>query len=82
LQCVHRDLAARNVLVSGDYTMKISDFGLSRNIQDKNYYRKETDGLLPFKWMAPESWNECFYDSQNDVLVLHYFIYLKKRGYS
>jgi fibroblast growth factor receptor 2 len=64
---VHRDLAARNVLIDGSYTMKISDFGMARNISIGDYYRKTTDGALPVKWMAPESLNDNFYDSQSDV---------------
>ncbi|XP_017860577.1 PREDICTED: fibroblast growth factor receptor homolog 2 [Drosophila arizonae] len=66
-RCIHRDLAARNVLVSEGYVMKIADFGLARDIQDTDYYRKNTNGRLPIKWMAPESLQEKFYDSQSDV---------------
>ncbi|XP_034480747.1 fibroblast growth factor receptor homolog 2 [Drosophila innubila] len=66
-RCIHRDLAARNVLVSDGYVMKIADFGLARDIQDTEYYRKNTNGRLPIKWMAPESLQEKFYDSQSDV---------------
>jgi len=49
---VHRDLAARNILVSSDYTMKISDFGLSK---EKDYYIARRATKLPWKWMAIES---------------------------
>ncbi|XP_055852756.1 fibroblast growth factor receptor homolog 1-like isoform X2 [Episyrphus balteatus] len=66
-RCIHRDLAARNVLVSDDYVIKIADFGLARDIQDTDYYRKNTNGRLPIKWMAPESLQEKFYDTQSDV---------------
>ncbi|XP_030372496.1 fibroblast growth factor receptor homolog 2 [Scaptodrosophila lebanonensis] len=66
-RCIHRDLAARNILVGDGYVMKIADFGLARDIQDTEYYRKNTNGRLPIKWMAPESLQEKFYDSQSDV---------------
>ena len=60
---VHRDLAARNVLVSSDLTMKISDFGLSK---EENYYRSSR-GKLPWKWMALESIKEHKFTTQSDV---------------
>uniref|UniRef100_A0A915MVU6 receptor protein-tyrosine kinase n=1 Tax=Meloidogyne javanica TaxID=6303 RepID=A0A915MVU6_MELJA len=64
---IHRDLAARNVLVASDLTMKISDFGLSRNVFYHDYYRKRGAGRLPIKWMAPEALEANVYTVNSDV---------------
>ncbi|XP_004347041.2 protein tyrosine kinase [Capsaspora owczarzaki ATCC 30864] len=68
LRFVHRDLAARNCLVGGGLTVKISDFGLSRALdEDSDYYLVKTRGALPVKWMAPESLKLKRFSTATDV---------------
>lgn len=42
LQLVHRDLAARNVLMASGNLIKISDFGLTRDIYEADAYMKKS----------------------------------------
>src|SRR5690349_15501263 len=47
---VHRDLAARNCILDDNYHVKVADFGLSRNISSKDYYRVQTMSNFPLRW--------------------------------
>ena len=68
---VHRDLACRNCLVSSRLSskriVKIGDFGLARDIYKHDYYRKEGEGLLPVRWMSPESLIDGVFTTQTDI---------------
>ena len=92
---VHRDLAARNCMVAEDLTVKIGDFGMTRDIYETDYYKKGnrrhlrhkeisqrrernllkkknfllsgTKGLLPVRWMAPESLKDGVFTTHSDV---------------
>ncbi|KAJ8008636.1 hypothetical protein DPEC_G00106930 [Dallia pectoralis] len=55
---VHRDLAARNILVNSNLVCKVSDFGLSRFLQENSSdptYTSSLGGKIPIRWTAPEA---------------------------
>ncbi|XP_039998564.1 protein-tyrosine kinase 2-beta-like [Xiphias gladius] len=66
LNMVHRDIAVRNVLVASPECVKLGDFGLSRYIDEHEYY-KASVSRLPIKWMAPESINFRRFTTASDV---------------
>lgn len=67
LQCVHRDLAARNVLIADSFILKVADFGLARDTEEKTYYRRMTNRPLPARWMALESLVDGTHMTEGDV---------------
>lgn len=60
---VHRDLAARNCMVADDLTVKIGDFGMTRDIYETDYYRKGTKGKFQQKlsFFSLDLFIFCFY---------------------
>jgi proto-oncogene tyrosine-protein kinase ROS len=78
LKFIHRDLAARNCLVSSksvDRVVKIGDFGLAKDLYSAEYYRKEGQGLLPVRWMPPESLQEGLFTTKSDVWAFGVTLY-------
>uniref|UniRef100_A0A671Y9B7 receptor protein-tyrosine kinase n=1 Tax=Sparus aurata TaxID=8175 RepID=A0A671Y9B7_SPAAU len=67
---VHRDLAARNILVNSNLVCKVSDFGLSRYLEDDTSdptYTSSLGGKIPVRWTAPEAIAYRKFTSASDV---------------
>ncbi|NWX87029.1 EPHA2 protein, partial [Nothoprocta pentlandii] len=71
---VHRDLAARNILVNSQLVCKVSDFGLSRVLEDDpeatyttSRRRPPQGGKIPIRWTAPEAISYRKFTSASDV---------------
>jgi serine/threonine protein kinase len=63
---IHRDLATRNVMLDGDGTCKIGDFGLSRDLAHNDYYMTQ-GGRIPLRWTAPEAVMYRKYSPSSDI---------------
>ncbi|CAJ0590315.1 unnamed protein product, partial [Cylicocyclus nassatus] len=78
---IHRDIAARNCLCDKTFSVKISDFGLSRK---GSVYKMKTMQKMPIKYMAPESLSCFLFSPKTDVYtfgILVYEVYACKEPY-
>ncbi|XP_043575625.1 discoidin domain-containing receptor 2-like [Chiloscyllium plagiosum] len=87
LNVVHRDLATRNCLVGNHCTIKIADFGMSRNLYSGDYYRIQGRAVLPIRWMAWESILLGKFTTASDVWAFgvtmwEMFTFCKEQPYS
>nr|XP_047133475.1 uncharacterized protein LOC105845120 [Hydra vulgaris] len=67
MKLIHRDLAARNILVGTEKNVKISDFGLTRKINDELNYMSSKNRRLPVKWMSVEAIFDQMFTTFSDV---------------
>ncbi|KAM4787843.1 ephrin type-A receptor 3 isoform 3-T3 [Cyanocitta cristata] len=65
---VHRDLAARNILINSNLVCKVSDFGLSRVLEDDPEAAYTTrGGKIPIRWTSPEAISYRKFTSASDA---------------
>ena len=65
---LHRDLAARNVLLCNGNILKITDFGLAKDVSNyDDQYLQKSDTKVPMKWLSPESIRCQIYNQATDV---------------
>ncbi|CAK4893592.1 unnamed protein product, partial [Aphanomyces euteiches] len=60
---IHRDLKSRNVLLDGEFRAKLTDFGISREMDDTTM----TAGIGTYRWMAPEVLQDGHYTEAADI---------------
>ena len=58
------------VRLDESYTVKVADFGMARDVFDKEYYsvQDHRKAKLPVKWMAIESLQTQKFTSKSDVV--------------
>ena len=59
-------LACRNILLDENLRPKISDFGLSRFVEDETGGTTKTE-VGPLMWMSPEQLSKKVYSEKSDV---------------
>merc|ERR1719394_2310081 len=72
---VHRDVACRNCLVNASRTIKLADFGMTRPMFENDYYRFSRRGMLPVRWMSPESLADGIFTPMSDVWSFGVLLY-------
>ena len=68
--CAHSsELSLR---IDAHFLIKITDFGLSEDVFERNYFRQDSSSgeavKLPVKWMAPESLSDGHFSEKSDVV--------------
>ena len=54
--------------VDSELSVKIADFGFSRDVYHSDYYRLTHKQRLPVRWMPPESIFDSLYSEKSDVV--------------
>ena len=61
--------------IDAHLSVKVGDFGFSRDIYNIDYYHLERKTRLPVKWLPPESLFDNKYDEKTDVVCAAYTMF-------
>ena len=56
--------------LDNNMTVKVADFGLSRDIYVTDYYTMSQSAPLPVKWLAPEALFDRVFNEKTDVVSI------------
>lgn len=62
--------------IDAQLSVKVGDFGFSRDIYNIDYYRLERKTRLPVKWLPPESLFDNKYSEKTDVVGATYTMFM------
>ena len=48
--------------------VRVSDFGLARDVYSRDYYRLTKNAKLPVKWLPPETLHDGISNEKTDVV--------------
>ncbi len=81
--CVHACVLLYNNLcrVDRNVSIKVADFGLTRDIYETDYYIQRFNAKVPVKWMSPESLHDRISNEATDVVSVVCSILTKISGF-
>ena len=68
IECITVSLLLYIYRLDDQFSVKIADFGLTREVYSRDYYKVTTNHKLPVKWMALESLNDKISNEKTDVV--------------